>query len=108
VTAAALGGGAYDASAYRAWIEKFAQALGDSNALVILEPDAVAHIVDGCTPGEYHAEREQLLSEAIVRLKHAAPHKGVPGRRQPRLDRRAWKLVERCNAQGSPAPTASP
>ncbi|MER6138011.1 glycoside hydrolase family 6 protein [Streptomyces sp. NPDC001815] len=62
-------GGAYDADAYRDWIDRFAGALGDSDALVVLEPDAVAHIVDGCTPGEYHAEREQLLSEAIVRLK---------------------------------------
>ncbi|MEU9185862.1 glycoside hydrolase family 6 protein [Streptomyces sp. NPDC048484] len=62
-------GGAYDANTYRDWVERFARTLGDSGALVVLEPDAVAHIVDGCTPGEYHAEREQLLSEAIVRLK---------------------------------------
>ncbi|MFE7072226.1 glycoside hydrolase family 6 protein [Streptomyces sp. NPDC057620] len=62
-------GGARDAAAYRDWIDRFAGALGDSPALVVLEPDAVAHIVDGCTPGEYHAQREQLLSEAIVRLK---------------------------------------
>ncbi|MFJ3225433.1 glycoside hydrolase family 6 protein [Streptomyces sp. NPDC086783] len=62
-------GGAPDADAYRQWIGRFAEALGDSKALVVLEPDAVAHVVDGCTPAEYHAEREQLLSEAIVRLK---------------------------------------
>ncbi|MFS8198881.1 glycoside hydrolase family 6 protein [Streptomyces sp. CWNU-52B] len=62
-------GGAPDANAYRNWIERFAGTLGDSDALVVLEPDAVAHVVDGCTPGQYHAEREQLLSEAIVRLK---------------------------------------
>ncbi|WP_405844205.1 glycoside hydrolase family 6 protein [Streptomyces sp. NBC_01518] len=62
-------GGAGDADAYRAWIGKFADALGDAKALVVLEPDAVAHMVDGCTPGEYQGEREQLLSEAVVRLK---------------------------------------
>ncbi|MGQ4374134.1 glycoside hydrolase family 6 protein [Streptomyces sp. SAS_267] len=62
-------GGAADADAYRRWIGRFADALGDGRALVILEPDAVAHVVDGCTPGEYHDERERLLSEAIVRLK---------------------------------------
>lgn len=62
-------GGAADADAYRAWIGKFADALGDGKALVVLEPDAVAHNVDGCTPDEYHAEREQLLAEAITRLK---------------------------------------
>ncbi|MEU6917584.1 glycoside hydrolase family 6 protein [Streptomyces olindensis] len=62
-------GGAADANAYRDWIGKFADALGEADALVVLEPDAVAHVVDGCTPGEYHAEREQLLGEAITRLK---------------------------------------
>ncbi|KJK36931.1 endoglucanase [Streptomyces variegatus] len=62
-------GGAADGNAYREWIEKFAGALGEAEALVVLEPDAVAHVVDGCTPGEYHAEREQLLGEAIARLK---------------------------------------
>ncbi|MFF3451600.1 glycoside hydrolase family 6 protein [Streptomyces sp. NPDC002667] len=63
-------GGAADADAYRRWIGRFADALGDGRALVVLEPDAVAHIVDGCTPGEYHDERERLLAEAVVRLKH--------------------------------------
>lgn len=69
-------GGAADADTYRQWIGRFADALGDAKALVVLEPDAVAHIVDGCTPGEYHAEREQLLGEAIDRLKRQ-PHTTV-------------------------------
>jgi endoglucanase len=69
-------GGAADANAYREWIGKFADALGEAHALVVLEPDAVAHVVDGCTPGEYHAEREQLLGEAITRLKQQ-PHTKV-------------------------------
>ncbi|MFE6362511.1 glycoside hydrolase family 6 protein [Streptomyces sp. NPDC057806] len=69
-------GGAADADAYRSWIEKFATALGRSKALVVLEPDAVAHIVDGCTPAELHAEREQLLGEAIRRFKQQ-PHTTV-------------------------------
>ncbi|WP_320776724.1 glycoside hydrolase family 6 protein [Streptomyces sp. CRN 30] len=62
-------GGAADAGAYRQWIGRFADAIGDAKAYVVLEPDAVAHIVDGCTPGELHAEREALLGEAITRLK---------------------------------------
>ncbi|MDO0936689.1 glycoside hydrolase family 6 protein [Streptomyces sp. DG2A-72] len=62
-------GGAASAGAYRAWIGKFAAALGKAKAVVVLEPDAVAHVVDGCTPGEYHGEREKLLGEAIDRLK---------------------------------------
>ncbi|UUU24983.1 glycoside hydrolase family 6 protein [Streptomyces sp. DSM 40750] len=62
-------GGAHDPAVYGEWIDAFADAIGDSDALVVLEPDAIAHIVDGCTPGEYHAERERLLGEAIDRFK---------------------------------------
>lgn len=62
-------GGAVDANAYRQWMESFASALGDSRALVILEPDAVAHMADGCTPAALQGERKQLLGEAIDRLK---------------------------------------
>ncbi|MFF3890752.1 glycoside hydrolase family 6 protein [Streptomyces sp. NPDC001914] len=69
-------GGAADADAYRRWIGRFADALGDGRALVILEPDAIAHLVDGCTPAAYHDERERLLSEAVVRLK-GRPHTKV-------------------------------
>jgi endoglucanase len=66
-------GGAPDAPAYRQWIDRFAAALGDAKAWVVLEPDAVAHVVDGCTPAQYEQERYQLLSEAIDRLKRQ-PH----------------------------------
>ncbi|GHH80792.1 glucanase [Streptomyces sulfonofaciens] len=69
-------GGAPDGAAYRQWIERFASALGDARAWVVLEPDAVAHAVDGCTPMEYQAERYALLSQAIERLKRQ-PHTRV-------------------------------
>lgn len=62
-------GGASDATAYRAWIDSFAQSVGDHSALVVLEPDAVPHMVDGCTPPLRHQERAQLLDEAVKRLK---------------------------------------
>lgn len=62
-------GGAADATAYREWIGRFAEAIGDTPATVILEPDALAHIVDGCTPPENHDERYQLLAEAVEVLK---------------------------------------
>ncbi|MFF7179162.1 glycoside hydrolase family 6 protein [Streptomyces sp. NPDC008121] len=62
-------GGARDGNAYRTWVDAFASALGDASAVVVLEPDAVPHIVDGCTPGQYHDERYRLLSEAVDRLK---------------------------------------
>ncbi|MFF0437085.1 glycoside hydrolase family 6 protein [Streptomyces sp. NPDC004327] len=62
-------GGAHDAQAYRKWVDAFASAIGDAPAVVILEPDAVPHIVDGCTPAEYHEERLRLLADAVDRFK---------------------------------------
>ncbi|MYW32966.1 glycoside hydrolase family 6 protein, partial [Streptomyces sp. SID2119] len=62
-------GGAKDADAYRSWLGEFTEAIGDAPATVILEPDALPHIADGCTPPEHHAERYQLLSEAVDTLK---------------------------------------
>ncbi|MGX1881335.1 glycoside hydrolase family 6 protein [Streptomyces sp. NPDC055287] len=62
-------GGAADADTYRRWIGSFADSIGSAPAIVILEPDAVSHIVDGCTPAEEHDERTGLLSEAVDRLK---------------------------------------
>ncbi|GEC10086.1 glucanase [Streptomyces spinoverrucosus] len=63
------GGGAADGNAYRAWIDGVAQGIGDRSATVILEPDAVLHLVDGCTPGEFHEERYALLTYAVDKLK---------------------------------------
>ncbi|MER7764341.1 glycoside hydrolase family 6 protein [Streptomyces sp. NPDC097619] len=62
-------GGAPDAAAYRRWIGAFADNIGDARAIVILEPDAVPHIIDGCTQADHHGERYRLLSEAVDRLK---------------------------------------
>ncbi len=62
-------GGAKSAAAYRNWIGAFADGIGNTRALVILEPDAVPHIVDGCTRPQHHAERYRLLSDAVGRLK---------------------------------------
>jgi endoglucanase len=62
-------GGAENADAYRRWLDSFADGIGDADAVVILEPDAVPHIADGCTDGMYHEERYQVLSEAVDRLK---------------------------------------
>ncbi len=87
-------GGAPDAAAYRDWIGRFAGAIGDGEAVVVLEPDAVAHIVDGCTPPAYHAERERLLSEAIVRLKRQPRTKVYLDAGNPDWIEEPWKLVE--------------
>ncbi|WP_232660548.1 glycoside hydrolase family 6 protein [Pseudonocardia sp. TRM90224] len=62
------GGGADDGDDYREWIKEIAANLGDSRALVIVEPDAVPHELDGCVDGD---ERAGLLSHAIEVLKGA-------------------------------------
>ncbi len=62
-------GGAADGNAYRAWLDSVAKGIGDRGATVILEPDALLHLVDGCTPQEFHEERYDLLKGAIQRLK---------------------------------------
>ncbi|WP_406342414.1 glycoside hydrolase family 6 protein [Streptomyces sp. NBC_00648] len=62
-------GGAADTAAYRTWFGMFAEAIGDAKAIVVLEPDAVAHMIDGCTTPEHWDERYQLLNEAIDHFK---------------------------------------
>ncbi|MFF1375882.1 glycoside hydrolase family 6 protein [Streptomyces sp. NPDC058308] len=63
------GGGAADGNAYRAFIDQVAKGIGDRHATVILEPDAVLHMVDECTPQQFHEERYDLLKGAIGKLK---------------------------------------
>ncbi|MEU6120963.1 glycoside hydrolase family 6 protein [Streptomyces sp. NPDC047123] len=62
-------GGAADGNAYRAFIDQVAKGIGDRRATVILEPDAVLHMVDNCTPEQFHEERYDLLKGAIGTLK---------------------------------------
>ncbi|MFE3599268.1 glycoside hydrolase family 6 protein [Streptomyces sp. NPDC059142] len=69
-------GGAPDAAAYRDWIDTFARAIGDARTIVVLEPDALSHLADGCTPDEHSTERYELLSQAVGRLKKQ-PHTRV-------------------------------
>ncbi|WP_037853204.1 glycoside hydrolase family 6 protein [Streptomyces sp. NRRL S-340] len=62
-------GGAADGDAYRAWVDGVARGIGDRAATVVLEPDAVLHLVDGCTPRQYQEERYDLLKGAVATLK---------------------------------------
>ncbi|MFE2582243.1 glycoside hydrolase family 6 protein [Streptomyces sp. NPDC059378] len=62
-------GGAGDGDTYRAWIDGVARGIGDRPSTVVLEPDALLHLVDGCTPEDFHAERYDLLRGAVDRLK---------------------------------------
>jgi len=65
-------GGAADAGAYRAWIDKFSTAIGDRPAIVVVEPDAVAQL--DCIPEGERRLRLDLLKYAVDRLKTNAPN----------------------------------
>ncbi|GAA4590342.1 glycoside hydrolase family 6 protein [Actinoplanes octamycinicus] len=60
-------GGAASAAEYREWIRDFAAGLAHRPAVVIVEPDAVAHLVDGCADDA--EERAALLRDAVDVLK---------------------------------------
>lgn len=64
-------GGAEDADSYRAWIDRLATGIGDRKAVVVLEPDAVAHMATGCEAAyeDMETDRLQLLKQAVRRLK---------------------------------------
>ncbi|GIE95971.1 glycoside hydrolase family 6 protein [Paractinoplanes rishiriensis] len=66
-------GGAADGLAYRRWVGNLAGALRGHRAIVILEPDAVAHAVRGCLNRVRAAERFALLASAVETLR------SVPG-----------------------------
>jgi endoglucanase len=61
-------GGAASPAEYRAWMRAIAAGIGSQPAVVILEPDAVAHSVTGCADTSI-AERYALLADAVVTLK---------------------------------------
>ena len=60
-------GGASDAAAYNAWVGALAAGIGTRDALVVLEPDALANM--DCLSNAGQAERLQLLHTAITTLK---------------------------------------
>jgi endoglucanase len=59
-------GGAASADSYREWIRGFARGIGGRPAVVIVEPDAIAHTIDGCADA---SERLALLHDAVTVLK---------------------------------------
>lgn len=61
-------GGATSATAYQTWIKEFAAGIGSRNAIVILEPDALAQI--SCLSPAQQAVRYQLLNFAVTTLKN--------------------------------------
>jgi endoglucanase len=65
----ASSGGAATAARYRAWVQAVASGIGRRRAVVIVEPDATAHIASKCLPAAAATEREALLAYAIADLK---------------------------------------
>jgi endoglucanase len=72
-------GGALDETAYDAWIDAFAAGLGDRDAIVILEPDALGNLPSNCglpvsvypfTDTERLAEIDHAVG-SLVRDRHA-------------------------------------
>ena len=60
-------GGSPTYEAYAAWIRRLAEGVRGRGALVVLEPDAVAHAVEGCDslPGQDPAARYAALRDAV-------------------------------------------
>ncbi|MGI4896106.1 MAG: glycoside hydrolase family 6 protein [Janthinobacterium lividum] len=57
-------GGASDPDAYLSWVGALAAGIGDRPAVVILEPDAVPHAIQGCA-GTSADDRYRMLSTAV-------------------------------------------
>ena len=62
-------GGATNIDTYLQWLGSFAAGIGDREAVVILEPDAIAHSLEGCSGSKPTEERYRLLAEAVKILK---------------------------------------
>ena len=58
-------GGAGSNDDYRVWAGEVAAGIGDRAAIVVLEPDAIAHAIEGCDGAEMAVERYALLSDAV-------------------------------------------
>lgn len=62
-------GGAVDIDAYLDWVGSLAAGIGDHPAVVVLEPDAVPHSLDGCVPSDEADVRHKMLARAIAILR---------------------------------------
>ncbi|WP_314614146.1 glycoside hydrolase family 6 protein [Streptomyces stackebrandtii] len=67
-------GGAASSAAYRQWIDAFAAGIGDSKAVVVVEPDGLALLPSECGPdvdptGELTAARVADLAYAVKTIK---------------------------------------
>ncbi|MET7596187.1 glycoside hydrolase family 6 protein [Streptomyces sp. NPDC005481] len=93
-------GGAPGPAEYRTWVDQFAAGVGDRDAYVIVEPDAVAQVVAGCTRVA-ESERYALLAYAVDRLQrlpraHVYLDAGNSG-----WIPEAWRLVDALREAGA-------
>ncbi len=58
-------GGAGSPAQYLAWTREVVAGIGDRPAVVVLEPDAIAHAIVGCDGGQMATDRYALLSDAV-------------------------------------------
>lgn len=61
-------GGAESDAEYLDWIREIVSGIGERKAIVVLEPDAIAQVVDGCIPKPLRAPRLALLRDAVAML----------------------------------------
>jgi endoglucanase len=66
----ASAGGAGSLAAYQDWIRAFATALGNRQAIVVLEPDALPQL--DCLDANGKAQRVQLFQYAVTQFKNLA------------------------------------
>ena len=67
-------GGAGSPEEYTAWVTEFAQGLGDSRAVVVLEPDALAQMLTCGMDEGAKADRVEILNAATEAFKANAPN----------------------------------
>ncbi|MFB9414531.1 glycoside hydrolase family 6 protein [Dactylosporangium matsuzakiense] len=89
-------GGAGSPDEYKTWIRNFAAGIRKRQVTVILEPDAVAHAVEGCESEERYA----LLADAVTVLKSAGPAKVYVDAGNPRWITDVRKLADALQRSG--------
>lgn len=67
------GGGAKSSGEYLAWITRFAQAIGDRKAVILLEPDGLTHTDCGIDVNARYA----LIGQAVTVFKRNSPNAAV-------------------------------
>jgi endoglucanase len=61
-------GGARNSGEYLAWVGDIVDGIGDRPALVIVEPDAILHTMDGCIAAEDVPDQLALIQKAVQRF----------------------------------------